>query len=327
MLLHPSRTNQPAIVILIPIFAILLWVNPVYPFKILSFNESTLLPLAKFLLSVIPPSTAISKILGLVSLLGIAFLISRFNTKYILITERTYLPAILYIIIVISVYKINDFSPVYISMLLLMLALERILDSYKYEHLSYNIFDAAFLTGISSLAYFNSIFLIVFIWITLIIIRPFHWREWLYTIIGLLLPYALLYSSYYLLSWDTGFFLKTIKASLLFDNKFELTLSQEVYLSFFLLLILISSQYIIKVMGSKKILSRKTYNLFLFMFLLLILMFFILKSASSELIVFAGLPLTMLLSHFFITAKDTRWKEFLFDLLIVGFIVLQILKV
>jgi hypothetical protein len=97
-------------------------------------------------------------------------------------------------------------------------------------------------------------------------------------------------------------------------------------MGFLAILILIAGQYIFKIMPSKKILPRKSYNLFLIEFFIVILIYFSIPSATSELVYIIALPVSMLLSHMFVTARKTKMLEIIFDLLIAFILVLQLFK-
>jgi hypothetical protein len=284
------------------------------------------MPLNEVIQNLISPFSVASRIAGFILLLAIAFILNHQNTKYIFIPERSYMPAIIYLVIVCGLVSYRGYHPALPATIFLLLAFERMLDSYKNENLSYNPFDAGFLLGLGSLFYFNIIFFIVFLWAALAILRPFYWREWLYTLLGAAIPYFVLFSIYYLANLKTETIIIAIKSNFNFHATLDLNKSQLVFMGFLAILILLASQYILKIMPNKKILPRKSYNLFLIEFFIIILIFFCIPSATSELVYIIAVPVSMLISHFFVTARKTRLLEIVFDLLVVFLLVLQLFR-
>ncbi len=285
------------------------------------------MPLQGIVRQYIAEYSLFSKILGLAILLLISFYINRLNTKYILIPDRTYLPATFYLLICCGLLSHKDLTATLIGMLFFLFSLDRMLDSYKNESLSYNSFDASLLIGIASLFYFNFIFFIIFIWFALSILRSFKWREWLYTIIGLSIPYFILLSIYYLLNIDSKFLFITIKENFVIQFPLIFNKVQYIFGSLTILILIISAFYTLTRLGSMKILARRTFNLFAILILICIAIFFIIKSTSVDIIFITAFPISMLFSNYFLSARRGRWLEILFDIFIVSFLLTQFLVI
>jgi len=284
------------------------------------------MPLNEIIQKLIPPFSFASRITGFILLLVVAFILNHQNTKFIFIPERSYMPTIIYLVIVCGLVTYRGYHPVLPATIFLLLAFERMLDSYKNENLSYNPFDAGLFLGLGSLFYFNIIFFIIFLWTALVVLRSFYWREWLYTVLGAGIPYFILFGVYYLADLKCNTIILAIKSNFSYHGILDISKTQIVFTGFLAILILIASQYIFKIMPNKKILPRKSYNLFLIEFFIVILLYFSIPSASSELAYIIALPVSMLISHIFVTAKKTRILDIIFDLLIAFILVLQIFR-
>jgi hypothetical protein len=250
MLLKISKSKHPFWIILIPIAAFFLWFKSITG-DIQHVYDSTnhAMPLFKLVLQMFSGNPKLSHFIALVLSLLCAFLLNRLNTKFIFIPERTYLPAIIYIVLVSSSISIQVLNPAVFAALFIIFALERIIDSYKIEQLSYNIFDASLLIGVASLFYFNAIFFIVFIWAGLILIRPFHIREWIYTILGTVLPYFILFSVYFIADIDYKTVLQSVNYSFLNPVHVTLKLTNTIFYGYVVFLILLASLFILSVFG------------------------------------------------------------------------------
>jgi hypothetical protein len=325
VLLKIAKSNQPVTLILIILIGLIIWYNPISKFLSVQETSSTAMPLYNVLQSLLQSHVILSRLLGFFFFLGISFYLNHLNTKFIFISERTYLPSLIYIIIVSIIINQKDFYPAMPATLFFLIAVERLLDLYKDEKLSYNVFDAGLLIGIASLFYFSIIFFIVFFWAALLTIRKFYWREWFYIIMGAILPYILLYSFYYLTNRNSEVLFIAIRDNFTFHGKIYLNKVQYIAGSYIVLLLLLSSQYIIRIFPSKKIFARKSFNLFLIAFLLSLAIYFIVPSVSIEIVFIGSIPFSYLISHYFIRPRKSRWIEFIFDLLIIILILTQVI--
>jgi hypothetical protein len=325
MTLSFAKSNQPIMLVSIPLIILACWLNPL-PQSNIFFDQQTLMPLYSILLNLFPDPGFFNNALGYLLFTAIVLLLTRLNTKFMFIPERTYLPSVIYGIIVLSTIHINKLHPLLIAIVLLLLAFERMLSSYKNESLTYNSFDAALLIGIASLFYFQSIILLLFLWIILSNLRPFYWREWIFTIIGLALPYFFFFGYAYLTDYNLESYYINIEACFIFKNLEIISTADYIFLGFLLILVILSSQYIIKTMGSMKILARKSFNLFLALFLLSLAMYFSIKSISGEIMLLIGIPLSMIIANYFIASRTSRWKGIIFDIMVGLFILLQFLR-
>jgi hypothetical protein len=327
LFLRPAKSNQPIAVFFLPLLCLLIWLNPVLPHGEFSFDTATVvMPLYSFILKFAPVFSLSSQIFSCVLVVIIAFMISRLNTKFIFISERTYLPSLLYIVIVGSLVPFKEIYPILPAVVFFLIAFERLLDSYKVESLSYNIFDASFFIGIASLFYFTSIFFILFIWIAMSILRPFHLREWVFSFMGLAVPYILLFSTYYLFDYNQTEIITAIKSYFTTDIPVIVGKSHYIFAGYLGLLILIGSQHIMRVHSAKKILARKSYNLFFYLFILSIAIFVFLKSATIDMVFIGAVPVSIMLAQYFISVRPSRLVESIFDILIVLFLVTQLLR-
>jgi hypothetical protein len=327
VLLKFAKSNQPAIVVLIPLIGLVIWYNPFFVHH--NFQGVTTMhemPLYDLLLSILQMHPLLSKLLSFVIFIGVSFYLNHLNTKYIFIAERTYLPSIIYISIACILINIKGLYPSLPAALFLLIAIERLLDTYKDERLSYNVFDSGLLVGIASLFYFNILFFIIFFWIALLIVRKFYWREWLYILMGAFLPYLLLFSFYYLTNRNFELIFQPVKDNFIIHNKIHLSRIQDIAGIFIIVLILLASQYIMRIFSSKKILARKSYNLFLVAFLVSLAVYYCVPAASIDIIFIACIPVSFLVSHFFIRPRKSRWLEVIFDLLIIGLILTQLIS-
>jgi hypothetical protein len=327
MFLKISKSNQPFLVLLVPLVGVLFWLKtflgrwPDFPFD----YSSDQMPLFSLVYNFLQKNQALSDIVSFFMILISAFLINRLNLKFILIPERSYLPSIFYVLLVSSFYKTQTLNPALFSSFFLLLAVERLLDSYKLEHLAYNIFDAALLIGLGSLFHFTVIFFVAYIWAALLILRPFYWREWLYSVLGIIVPYIFLFGIYFVIRIPFEKIWEPILYNFKESNHLKLHYGYLIQFGYFTLVMIIASIHMMQVLSSIKILARRAFNMFLFFFLLSVAIPLIIPAASFEWIYVTAIPISFLLSHYFSSVRSNRVNELLFDLIIFIMIAVQII--
>lgn len=306
---------------------LLIWFNPLMSNNTTHEVSNPVMPLYKLLQHILLSNSTFSKLSGFILLLSISFFLNHLNTKFILIPERTYMPSIIYIVIVSGILINKDLSPAMPAAFFLLVAIDRLLELYRIEKLSYNSFDAGLLIGLASLFYFNIIFFLIFIWVALATLRQSYWREWVYPIMGVSVPYILMFSIYYLTDRDFNTINNIVKENFSSHVKINISIMQNITLGYMAFLIILASNHMIKSYPSTKILPRKAFNLFFMAFLISVVIGFFISFTSYDMVLIGGLPLSFLISHYFVTSRKTRRIEFIFDLLIIILIVSQLFKI
>jgi hypothetical protein len=318
MLLRFFRTNGAQIIVIIPIIGIILWLGPLLNIsKIQLFSDQIRLPLYDSLFGYFQSIEFVQKIFAFVLVLAIAFLLVRLNTRFIIINNRTYLPALIYILIVSGIPDIQKLNPALITTFLVLLIVEQILDSYRFENLFYGFFTAAFFLGIGCLIYPFFIFYLITLWAGIILLRKFNWREWAFSIIGFLIPFLFAFSYFYILEDKPAQVFEQYMP--FFQQSYDFQgYSPQIYvfLGILAFVMLIASQFLLQAYSARKILSRRAYSLLLWLFLNSLALFFLVDQASVEIIYIAAIPLSFLLSNYWVFVKATFWGNLFLILLL-----------
>ena len=322
MLLRFFRSTGSQMIIFIPFLGILLWLHPIIAIPQSSyFFDSQPMPLYQWVTRVFPFHSFLGTMLTLSFVIIQGFLLVRLNTRFIFINNRTYLPALLFVILTASVIEVQRLNPVIFSGFFLLLALERLFESFRRDRLANEIFSASFFIAIGSLFYPFVIFLLLVIWIGIAILRPFNWREWFFTILGLGTPFFFVFSYYYLVYNDASLFLSSFFDQFHVKHEYlSYRLPLITLLIYVMFLLLLSSQFIIKSFQGKKILQRKAFTLFFWLFFNILGIYLFIPQASVELIYFLALPLSYLLANYFVLMRSLFWGN-IFLLVLLGLIV------
>ncbi len=318
---------QAFLLLLIPFVGFMLWLNTFFVDQVEINGRYVFMPLSQVMFKVFGFNTFISKVVAYLLLLFNSFLLVRLNIRYNFMRARSYLPAIVYILLLSFVSDIQRLTPALIASLFIILAINKLMSTFKKEKLAIQIMDASLLISVASLFYFPAFFLIFLVWIGMVLIRPFRWREWVFTLFGMATPYLILAGIKYI----QGASLKIPFRALTNENfilhwspdKNMLTL---IFFSYLLLLILLASFQVMKLFGTKKIHSRRFYVFFLWLFIISLAIFFIVPSTTVEVYYICAIPLTFLLSHYFIHLEN-EWIAELFFLVLCALIVVNKLTI
>jgi hypothetical protein len=269
-------------------------------------------------LKVFEKSAFLSPLFAAVFALTIALLILRLTNQFILISRRTYLSAFLFLVISGSFAEIKWINPVYVAALFLVLAFDRFIDSYRKEGEAMGFFEGSMLIGIAGMCYEPALAYIFTAWAALILFRSFRWREWIFTLTGLLLPYFFLGSYYFFTGKSILSFFKKIEACFSQSADKQLHLSQILYLGLVAIVLLVASVYANRKLQGQKIHAGKSYVLFFYVFLISILLYALLPCVGIEIFIIASVPVSFLLAQFYAEAKQTWLLDLSFDALLLG---------
>jgi len=254
-----------------------------------------------------------------------SFLMVNLNTTLFFINERTFIPALIYILFSGFFPQYQLLNPAIFGAIFLMLAIRRIMETYRVPGTAYNFFDAGLLIGIGSLFYANLIWFGLIIFIGLALLRTGEIKEIAISVIGLITPYFLTFGTYYVSGNDLKGLLSTIGDNLFGKpSSYVFTSLTIVAIAFAGLITLGSIIYLLMSMNSKKIKSRKTFYLLLWVFFISISVYFLLPSVSVEIVWITGIPVSYFLTHYFVFAKKKMVPEILFFLLFILIFLIQI---
>ena len=316
MLLRFFKGTGPEVIFLIIITFGLLWIsaflNPQVPG--LYIYETRPMPLYSIIKFLIGSNPLPGVIFSFAILSMLLILLVNFNTSVFFINERTFLPAVIYVLYSALFPGQQVLSPVLPAALFLMLAVRRIMDSYRKPGIAFNFFDAALLISLGSLFYANLIWLGLLVFLGIVLLRTGNITEISSALLGLATPYVLIFGLYYVLGKDLGILMEDIRENIFVDSPgYSFSRLTVVVLIYSGLMILVSAGYLFQGINSKKIKSRKTFYLLLWGFVLSLAVYFFLPSVSVELVWIIAIPVSYLLTHYFVFAKKGIIPEMIFS--------------
>ncbi|MCB8994197.1 MAG: hypothetical protein H6538_01160 [Bacteroidales bacterium] len=276
------------------------------------------MPLYNLLKSVFGGNILFSRIFTLFLVILEAFLLVRINAKFVLVQQRTFLPALFFILISGHSPALLQWNPVLPAVVFIILVMESVFRSYSDEPHSYRFLNAGMLLGAGSLFYAPLIYMLVFIWLSNMVQRPFYWREYLYPLIGMLIPYIFISAYLFLGNQSLTDYFSGIRPEFALNFSFHnYNWVYWVFLFYLAILVLMSSVFLIKVFQFRKIYIRN-YFMVLFWFFISGLGVFALFSGFNIIMSYLlAVPVSFMLTNYFINARKTLGNKILLYLLIL----------
>ena len=324
MVLRFFKGSGPGVILMIAVIFAAVWSHVFFhPAEDIVYNNP--MPLFGLLEYFLRSNVLISNIVAAIICITLVFLITNFNTKFFFITERTFLPALIFILIIALLPGLQTLMPILPTTLFIMLTLRKIVDSYHKKDMAYNFFDAGIIIGTGSLFYANLIWFGALIFIGIILFRTLNIKEIAISILGLIIPFLIVFGVYYVFGYDfnemwpivyNNFF--STPESLSFS---KLTIATLIFIS----LIVIASLIQIVVFQNTKIKSRKTFSLLIWMTLISVAVYFLVPSASYELFWLLGIPISYFIAYYFIFSKKKIFSEVFFSVFFLLILLIQVL--
>jgi len=307
MLANTLKSNQSILIIIILFFGTALWGFTLWNPLPISFRPEQEMPFYTFISQILSKNRYLFAFTSFAIAIAQGFLLIGFNKKFILISNRTFLPAFFYIFITGSLVLTQNLSPEVIGGFFLFFAIDFIFRTYRVEYALNEIYLSGFFIALAGFFWVPFLYFLVLLFISLIILRTFSLREWIVALLGFLTPLFFLFVIYFVfLPEQNGIILFNYILSELthIESFVELDISYIIYFSFLLLLTIIFSIKIIGNYQSKKIKTRKYFEINWWYFLIGVLVFSIFKRASIEIIYIISIPISFLFTEYFYSIRN-----------------------
>jgi hypothetical protein len=148
------------------------------------------------------------------------------------------------------------------------------------------------------------------VFVALVIMRPVIWREWITSLVGLILPYALLIGFWFLFGDDiSGLLISMIDQFSIIHSDMSFNLFVKLFLAMTGIMTISGSVLMIQTLPVRKIFARKVFLFFFWMFLFSLFAYLIISNSGIELILFASFPLAFLFSEYFLQMRFKKRRE------------------
>jgi len=325
MILRLFKSNSVGIIFFLPLLAILLWSDIFMADKNNFVPLPYSMPAYTFVMKYLS-NTVVSGIIALFLIIIQAFYLVYINKVYNFISQRTYLTSLLFVLISSAFLNLHYLHPAIIANIFVLLTLVEIFSSYQKPKVYRASFNSGFLIAVAGLFYINANFLILFVFLSLLVLHSFNWREWFSVVIGFLTPYFITLFLFYYTNHLSD--LQLIKNAILQHHSPKLiwplsyyVFSGILFLTGVLAIFKLSSTY-----SNNKVSTRNYFSLFSILLILISSIFVIIPFASIELIVIAAIPLSYLIANYYLSRANKWVQELSFIFLLAAFIFFYLQK-
>ena len=310
-------------IVLLTLSALALWIETfISPPRLAEVAGSEPMPLWGLINDALAGTPILAVILSFALMLVVAIVMVRFNTSIFFIPRRTYLPALMYVILYAIFPGAMVLNPALPAALLIVAGLWRMVSAYRINGMTFNFFDAALLISSASMFYAGAVWFIILVFIGAMILRSPDARELAVTVAGALLPWIVLYAVWYV----TGGSLKDM-TEIIRHNLFDQAPSLYWGRTLVILLAVTGLNFIpafmalIREMPTYKIRSRKTFELLVWMIALAAAAYIFVPGVSSEMNAITAIPVALIMANYFAFTRRLTLAEIFFWLMVIMLII------
>ena len=182
------RSNQPGILVLVllllpPLFLRHLWAAPP--------DMHAGMPLAGLLNDLFLAAPWTYGALVMLAIMVLAVQLAVFMNETELVDRRNHLPALLFPLLLATAAPPGTFGPALFGMPFLLWGIRRAWSISNTGPALAALFDAGLLVGFAAMFFIPYAFLLVVVWASISVVRPFQWREYIVPVLGLVLMFYL----------------------------------------------------------------------------------------------------------------------------------------
>lgn len=254
-----------------------------------------------------------------------AFQLNQVVNYYNFLGKPSFLTALMYMTLVSLFLPFLVLSPTLICNFLTIWMMGKLFKLYKLTDIKGRMFDLGVIVALGSLVYFPFIVMLLLLWISLLIFRPFYWREWLTPLLGFVTVYFLLGVTYYWLRRTDEFYAIFAPLSYAFPTDIHVDYHDAialipVVLGLLFFLGVLKDQYFKSIVH-----VRKSFKLLFYMLLLVIVSFYLNENTTINHFLLCVPPLSIYLAYYFTHAKKKWLYESVYALIVLGILYSQFL--
>lgn len=317
MIIRFFKSSQPAPIIILPLLALAMWIPAfIKPHEI---DFSAAMPLYEEMGRRLIDFPRLAAFIALLFVIAEAFLLNHLINTHEVLGRQNYLPALMYIILMGCCYPLLKLHPLLISNLFILISLDKLFSTYRKNTAFSQVFDSGFFLSVASLFYLPSALYFLVIWIALIALRPFIWREWIIALVGFTIP-LFFASVYYFLTDSLNLFGYKISANSTFNLFLPYNLDKGYY---FLTTVIgiIAFLSLLKMLTGLEVNKIKTKRIILVCIFFMFIAIFTTKFSYQHTIVSfvtVFVPVSVFMANYFFQMKRQWMAETLFIIVLLA---------
>ena len=261
----------------------------------------------------------IALILTVIQALLLNGVVNRFN----LVGRSSFLPALMYITLASLMLPFLVLSPILICNFLSIWMADKLLSIYRRTEIKPLMFDLGMIVALGSLVYFPFIVMLLLLWFSLMIFRPFNWREWIAIPIGFASVYFLLGVIYLWFDRMDAFYEIWLPLTYQFPTSIHIDIYDYLVLLPVVAILVLFIIILRKNLFKSIVHIRKSFQLLFAMSILAVASFYLNANWSINHFLLAAPPLAIYMSYYFSYATKRWFYESLFGILLLTILYFQ----
>ncbi len=323
MLISFFKNNNPSSYIILPLFALFFWV-PAFFAGHDTYDYG--MPFYTAVIKWFAGSGKIAAIVGYVLVVAQAFLLNFIVNENEVLTKPSFLPALFYILFMSCDTAQLTLYPLLFANLFVLLAIHKLVSSYRKDTAFSNSFDAGLLLSVAALFYFPCVVFFPLLYVGFIVFRPFNWREWVIALVGIAAPFTFVFTYYF---WnDMLASLWSIKLFYPNPQRSHLATSEGFYvmLGACLMVIFFSLGKLFPGFSDASQRNKKGIQLLLWLSGFALLSVFLSPEITLRNFSVLAVPAAVFCANYFLKLKRTKWGEVLFLAMLTAIFVNHLLS-
>lgn len=237
--------------------------------------------------------------------------------------ENTYVPALIYGLLMCTFFQFYTLSPVLVSITFVIFAVNNAFNDIEFKGAKNNLFGTGILMALASLFYLPSIVLSLAILFAYLLFTGASPKSYFLFLYGLLLPWLIIIVYYYWQDALFHFYINGIYSLLYLDNVS--------YISYSLLITIVALPLIILILSFFKLFDAKRFNNYqerfqqtmIFIFIMAFVAWWISHSRTPAILVLFVPVVAFFISHFFLLIRRRFVTEISFFSFFIGILLIH----
>ncbi len=279
------------------------------------------MPFYRLIFGAIHTVPVLNHLVAMLIIMLMSYLLIRIGLRDQLLQQRSFMPAIFFILFTAALPAARQVSPALLGSLFYLLCFIILFEVTDKKPDTLSIFSASLILVLGSMFCLKLIWFVPLIWVSLWTMRQVTWRELFYPVVAYIFMALLLFAWYWGVK-DNGSAFKTLIAENLSFGGEKQVFHFSVYIlyGFMLLLVGIASIYMINRFQTMKTVVQNIYQVMFYMFLAGILYFVFIARFDPGSLVFIAIPVSFVLSNYFHRRKSP-WIHELVLWILLGLVV------
>ncbi len=234
-----------------------------------------------------------------------AILLNRLVNGFNILGKPTFIPALMYVSVSALLEPFVVLSPALLANFFVIWMLYKFLSLYRRDDVMATMFDLGMIAALGTLVYFPYIIMLPLIWVVISVFRPFNWREWMAALMGFATIWFFVGTIYYL-NGALNKAYSTIPLVISFHTFYRANIYDFIVLLPLAVILVLSFFSIQKRFYRSNVFIRKVFFVLVLLFLFTMLGFSINRDYEIYHFLLAVIPVSVMMSFFFVDAGK-KW--------------------